>query len=226
MTLEQFADLMGGLGYRAEKSERPKVRAEVKAAVVADVAETVAEGEATAPSAEDEAAEPVVPAETEALVAVETGDVPEQPGDASPEPVAHVEMEQVYTFVWAPRPRGTEARGPRRDRGEGRGRASQSTEALPQAADQAERPRSDRPRHDRPNRKPEAAGGPKQGGPRPTDGAREGYKGKPKGQGKPPERGQDRPRDQQPKTFEARPPREQKIDPDNPFAILAGLKVK
>ena len=33
MTLEQFADLMGGLGYRAEKAERPKARAAVAAPV-------------------------------------------------------------------------------------------------------------------------------------------------------------------------------------------------
>jgi ATP-dependent RNA helicase SUPV3L1/SUV3 len=27
LTLEQFADLMGGLGYKAERGERPKVKA-------------------------------------------------------------------------------------------------------------------------------------------------------------------------------------------------------
>ncbi len=36
----------------------------------------------------------------------------------------------------------------------------------------------------------------------------------------------ERPRDNQPKTYEARPPREQKIDPDNPFAVLAALKTR
>jgi ATP-dependent RNA helicase SUPV3L1/SUV3 len=31
-------------------------------------------------------------------------------------------MESFYTFVWAPRPRGGENRGPRRERPEARGR--------------------------------------------------------------------------------------------------------
>ncbi len=232
MTLEQFADLMGGLGYRAEKSERPKVRAEAKAAVVADVAAMPAEGDVPAPAADLESVEAVMPAEAAQSPAEPTGDLPDPVAEASSEPAAPVEMEQVYTFVWAPRARGGETRGPRRDRGEGRGegrgRAPQQAEGQPQAAAEAERPRGDGSRSERPDRahrKPDAGGGPRQGA-RSADGPREGYKGKPKGQGKPSERNHERPRDQQPKTFEARPPREQKIDPDNPFAILAALKVK
>ena len=52
--------------------------------------------------------------------------------------------------------------------------------------------------------------------------------GKPGDRGDRPERPErsDRPRDTQPKVFEARPPREQKIDPDNPFAVLAALKTR
>lgn len=65
MTLEQFADLMSGLGYKAEKGERAKVKA-VEAAP-ADEAKAP-EGEAPeaveAPEA-SEAAEPVEAAETE-----------------------------------------------------------------------------------------------------------------------------------------------------------------
>ena len=47
MTLDQFADLMAGLGYRGDKSERPKVRPEAVAAVPAEVAvaEAPAEGD-------------------------------------------------------------------------------------------------------------------------------------------------------------------------------------
>jgi ATP-dependent RNA helicase SUPV3L1/SUV3 len=144
-------------------------------------------------------------------------------------------MESFYTFVWAPRPRGGENRGPRRERPESRGRsprAAAPAQAQGDAAAQA--PAGDRPaRPDRPprNDRPE-------GGERRKDGPRdrsEGFKGKPKPKaGKPGDRGDrpdrnerpDRPRDTQPKVFEARPPREQKIDPDNPFAVLAALKTR
>jgi ATP-dependent RNA helicase SUPV3L1/SUV3 len=91
--------------------------------------------------------------------------------------------------------------------------------------------RPDRPpRHDRPE-----GGEPRKDGPRERS---EGFKGKPRPKGgKPGDRGDrpdrpdrpersDRPRETQPKVFEARPPREQKIDPDNPFAVLAALKTR
>ena len=64
------------------------------------------------------------------------------------------------------------------------------------------------PKGDRPRREG-GSGGKRQGG-------------KPKGKGKP--KGQ---RDDRPKSFESRPPKEKKIDPDNPFAAaLAGFKAK
>jgi ATP-dependent RNA helicase SUPV3L1/SUV3 len=201
MTLDQFADLMAGLGYRGEKGERAKVRPEAQSA--APAADTPASGAGTAP----EAIEPVSATET-----------PEATLEAPLAEAAPVEMEAFYVFTWAPRPRGGEARGPRRDRTEGRNRPAQHAPA-------GDHPQPDRPpRADRPQR-PE--------GERRKEGqTREGYKGgKPKGKGgKPggdrPDRGNDRPRDIQPKTYEARPPREQKIDPDNPFAVLAALKTR
>ena len=86
MTLEQFANLMQGLGYRAEKAERVKV----KAMPVVDKAEAVApEADATA----DEA--PVAEAVSEVtpeITSVDEAD-PEQP----------VEMEVFYTFAWGAR---------------------------------------------------------------------------------------------------------------------------
>ncbi len=53
MTLEQFADLMEGLGYKGEKGEREKVRAE-------PVAQPVEEGQTANPITEDEAAIQIV----------------------------------------------------------------------------------------------------------------------------------------------------------------------
>ncbi len=143
-TLEQFADLMGGLGYKAEKGEREKVKA-ISTEAVAQPVEVKAEVETpTAPEVTPPVEEPTAEAE---LVAPDTGP----------------EMEVFYTFTWG-------------------GRATR----------QGQRP-----------------SGPRNDGGKP--------KGKPKGKGGP--------RNDKPKRFAAKPPKEKAIDPDNPFAAaLAGLK--
>jgi len=84
MTLEQFADLMQGLGYAAEKGERPKVK-------------PVAE--APAPTAAPEAATEAEPAPSEDATPAEA------PAEdtAAPTEVEVPEMEVFYTFKWAPR---------------------------------------------------------------------------------------------------------------------------
>ncbi|MHA1128102.1 MAG: disulfide oxidoreductase, partial [Alphaproteobacteria bacterium] len=74
LTLEQFANLMEGLGYKAERGERPKVKAVV------------------------EQAKPVEPT-TDAEAPVEATE-PVQ--DAKEEPV-EPEVEVFYTFKWAPK---------------------------------------------------------------------------------------------------------------------------
>ncbi|WP_241699821.1 helicase-related protein [Tabrizicola fusiformis] len=91
MTLEQFSDLMGGLGYKAEKAERVKVKP------VAEPVPVVIDPDA-----------PVnpIPEEESAFV--------------QPEPEAEAaapEMETYYTFTWAPKPRFQRPeRGPRPER--------------------------------------------------------------------------------------------------------------
>ncbi|RIA01168.1 helicase [Cereibacter sphaeroides] len=186
MTLEQFAGLMQGLGYRAEPGERPKVKAAPAAAEPAP-----AEGEAPAE----------VPAE-EALAAEAPSADAEAAPDAPAEEPAAVEVESFYTFTWAPR---RPDRGPRRhDRGQGEGRnrgprATPGDAPAEGAAAEARPPRGDRPE--------------RQG---------LGHGGKPKGKGgKPDRKGADR---NQPKSFESRPARSDRIDPDNPFAVLAALR--
>ena len=107
MTLEQFADLMQGLGYRAERGEREKVRAPAVEAAPEAAAEAVPEtspetgadggqaqeqATATEPQTEDGAAPETAAAEgetapvaAEAVVedtAVETADVTEAPVEA------------------------------------------------------------------------------------------------------------------------------------------------
>jgi len=119
MTLEQFSDLMEGLGYKAEKGERAKVKA------TPAPAEAVAEGDAqTSEPAEDPAKDDAVaetPVEDTAAEAV------------APE-VSEPEVEVFYTFTWGrkpqrqggggkpqgQRPQGNKPRGkgkPRRDGG-------------------------------------------------------------------------------------------------------------
>ena len=118
MTLEQFADLMQGLGYRAEKGEREKVKAvdtalaehATKDAPAPEAADTAAEeiaddGAAPVAAAPSDAAEvPAdIPAESEGEIAPGTApDVVE--ADATPE------VEVFYTFTWAPKPGATSAR--------------------------------------------------------------------------------------------------------------------
>ena len=176
MTLEQFADLMAGLGYKAEKGERVKVKAApatpaVAAAPAEDAAEAaLAETPAETPAeAEAPAAEGETPAEASA----------EAPAETSAEATAEApEMEVFYSFTWGGN-RGANARAPRAE---------------------GDKPRSKGKPQGKPRGKP-------QGGER--------GKGKPQGD----KRGA--------QSFQARPPREKAIDPDNPFAAaLMGLAKK
>nr|WP_255732344.1 DEAD/DEAH box helicase [Ruegeria sp. Ofav3-42] len=114
MTLEQFADLMQGLGYKAERGEREKVKAvSVEAEKpAAEAAEQPATEEAPAPeaSAEEVATTAEAPAEaTESAEAV--ADAP-----ASDEP----EVEVFYTFTWGRQRQAN--RGPRREQRQGQGK--------------------------------------------------------------------------------------------------------
>ena len=217
LTLEQFADLMGGLGYRAERGERPKVKpvaAPAPEPAATDAPETVDETvlDATVPTGLEgaEAPEPTpvdAPAETpaEEPAAGPTADAP------GPETAAPAEIEVFYTFTWAPRRQGGGPRGPRR--GEGGRQASDGG-----------KPEGGRQRSEGGGR-PRGEGGKPQGdGPR-GEGAR-GRGGKPqRGKGGKPER--DRQEDG-PKVYSAKPERKKdRIDPDNPFAqALAALRDK
>jgi ATP-dependent RNA helicase SUPV3L1/SUV3 len=219
MTLEQFSDLMGGLGYKGDKGERAKVKA---AAVLVPV-----EVDPNAPL------NPITEEES-AFVRVE------EPAAESDE-VAAPEMEVFYTFTWAPKPRfqrperaprpeGAAARGPRKEgdapQGERKPRGERSGDrGADRGADRGPRKEGDAPQADRPQ------GERRHGKPQ---GERSGDRaGKPQGdRGDRGDRGGDRKggkpnRDDRQKSFEARPPRVEKpVDPDNPFAALMALKGK
>ncbi|AVO39578.1 disulfide oxidoreductase [Pukyongiella litopenaei] len=117
MTLDQFADLMQGLGYKAERGERDKVKAPQPAADPAP--ETPAEAETpaeTVASPEMAADAPVVApgdpvAEPEAAPDEPAGAAADAPTEAT-EPT-EPEREVFYAFTWG-RAR-QQGRGPRRD---------------------------------------------------------------------------------------------------------------
>lgn len=135
MTLEQFADLMGGLGYNAEKAERAKVKA-VAVAAVEPVAEADVEpaaevdadpvAEAEAPAAEVESA-PLAKASTtpDEPVAVDPAAPSEVPADETTPEAVVAEMEVFYTFTWGRPPRANQGGNARRgaaERPKGKGK--------------------------------------------------------------------------------------------------------
>ena len=214
MTLDQFADLMAGLGYKGEKGERPKTKSHAPKELTAE--DIAAAAVAAAASAKIIVPEEEAPAEGEA-------EALEAPAESAVDAPA-VDMEAFITFTWAPKPR-QDRRPPRRAEGEAapartgdRPRGNHARGDKPRGdVPQGEKPQGDRPRGDKPQ-------GDRPQGDRPRGEKREGggYKGKgrdgAKG-GKPPQNA--------PQKYESRPARpEKKIDPDNPFAALAALKGK
>ena len=155
MTLEQFANLMEGLGYRATKGERPKARAQA-------APEAPEEAKPDGDRAEEATEE--APAEAEEAAPVEAEAEAATDAPAETEAPAEPELEVFYTFAWA-------GNRPRREGGGQQGRPKG-------------KPRQPKPKGKRP----------------PREGA---------------------------KSFQARPPKKDKIDPDNPFAAaLMGLAKK
>ncbi len=198
MTLDQFSDLMAGLGYKGEKGERAKVKV-----VEPPKAPQISEEAAAAIAA----GQPI-PEEISILAPP-----PEPVTEAEP---AAPEMEAFYTFTWAPKPRFQ--RPERAPRPERTPRPERKPQADGEATPQGDRPQSERAQVGRPpgerrDRKPQG---------KPGDGKPYKGKGELRGdhKGKPPQQ------DKKP-IYEARPPRPEKpIDPDNPFAVLMVLKTK
>jgi ATP-dependent RNA helicase SUPV3L1/SUV3 len=164
MTLEQFADLMQGLGYKAERGERPKVKvvAEVGKAEAADAPSPEAvEAEAGAETAEvavpeaDAAPEAAAPKEAAESVAEEA--VAEATAEATEETTVETtaeattetrapEVEVFFTFTWAPKRRRVEQ--PRSDKPRDAGRSKprdKQRQGKPRDKDTAPKTHSARP---------------------------------------------------------------------------------
>ncbi|MFV0383030.1 helicase-related protein [Paracoccus sp. (in: a-proteobacteria)] len=152
MTLEQFAGLMQGLGYAADKGEREKVKA------AEPVAEPAPEAPASdAPMTEEES---VLAAETRARWEAEQAEKRRAEAEATGETLppddeaAAPETEVFYTFRWAPKPRHN-----RRPQGEGQGRRGARKDGPPR-----ENRGEGGGKPGREGGKPRGKGGPKKGG--------------------------------------------------------------
>ncbi|SMX33591.1 helicase-related protein [Actibacterium lipolyticum] len=120
MTLEQFADLMQGLGYKAEKGERSKVKA------ASDAPATEPQPDAATPEAEG------------------AGDA-----EPAPEAAEEAEQEVFYTFTWAPKRQGGGKPRGDRPQGQGKGKPKGKGKRPPRDSGaktyQARPPRKEKP---------------------------------------------------------------------------------
>ncbi|MDG1212014.1 MAG: disulfide oxidoreductase, partial [Paracoccaceae bacterium] len=119
LTLEQFADLMGGLNYKAEKGERPKA-AKVVESPKEDAKAPEGETASEKPAGGDETPEAVVVEDAKAEAEEPKSEAPAEPKttteptvapDATEEPA---EVEVFYTFTYARRQQNQRRSGPPR----------------------------------------------------------------------------------------------------------------
>ena len=136
MTLEQFADLMTGLGYKAEKGARQKLKAahtpqkpDTPVEVPSEVPPGAPQEVPGAPPAETPADTPQEspvdpPSEAPAEVPQEIPSEADDDAPPTPETTAEVEQEVFYTFTWGGRAaRSARPQGDRRPRGKGKSKA-------------------------------------------------------------------------------------------------------
>ena len=211
-TLEQFADLMGGLGFAAERGERPKVQrtqanpeAEVNARESAGVETADATSDPIVSGASAESPESVAePTETPSEATATSG---EPPAEALPDTDA-TRTPDAKNEITADQP------------------AAENAEAVEKTAE----PETEVffTFRTKPRGRPHQAGGRgKQGGQRrPQDREGQGQAPRAKGggkfKGKKPKRDRD---DDRPRKISAGPKKQdRKVDPDNPFAVLQQLK--
>ena len=141
-TLEQFAGLMEGLGYSAEKGEREKVKPVTDAvAETADGAASQSDGDAAETPVMDAAPEvptadvaPVEETPSEETPPIETPDAPETQMAAAETGIDPVEMEVFYIFRWGRKPQGQRRPQGDKPRGKGKGKSRGGPKGKPQGA--------------------------------------------------------------------------------------------
>jgi len=150
LTLEQFANLMAGLGYAGERGERPKAKpapevSEPQPVAGATVATVAAVPEVETPPAEKAATEPS--AEPSAESGSEAGtEASDQLAAAAPAAVVD-DVEVFYTFKWVPKGRTQNPRANRADAN--RGKKPKGKRGKPQGQG-APRPAARAPQKDKP----------------------------------------------------------------------------
>ncbi|WP_370284542.1 helicase-related protein [Pseudooceanicola nanhaiensis] len=229
MTLDQFADLMQGLGYKAETGEREKVKAGP------DATETT--GEPDAGAAEEPGASEVEA--TPDAGTAETGGTPDGSGDTPAGETGASEAEATPDAAPADAtPPDAAPAEPVTEAPESRAPAEEVpvTEAAGEAAEaadaSAEAPETEVFYTFTWSRQRQGGGRPQNQRGKQAQGGKPSGKGRPQGKGGPKGQGRDRrkgpKREQGPKNFSSGPkPSRDRIDPDNPFAAaLMGLKDK
>lgn len=244
MTLEQFADLMGGLGYAAVKGERPKVKAPVEKLAEKPAEEkteetksgedaaTEAAGETVTDTAVADAAAQETPV-SEPSVSTEAVSADAKPEGAEAEADKIAEADATEAKPEEPSAAAEADKAAEVDVTEAKPEEQAAKAEVTKAAEadtteaKPEEPAAEIEvfytftwARKAPPRKTGAPRGQQKGKPNAKPG------GKPKGKRPPQAKGGNQ--NQGAKTYQARPPRKEKpIDPDNPFAAaLMGLRDK
>ncbi|SMY08689.1 helicase-related protein [Flavimaricola marinus] len=222
MTLEQFSHLMEGLGYKAEKGERPKVKAAPAAPAPTGndaptpPTEVPGDAPAEAPAIPPAEVPPGGPDETPIPTPQET------PVDAPPELVAEVALTDEPALAPETMDAAPETPEALREMPDAPAEPAELYSTAPEAAAEMEvfytftwGGRGQRREQNAGQRRGKPQGN--------ADNRGKGDRPKGKGKGKP--RGEKS--SNKPQSFEAKPRREKQIDPDNPFAAaLSGFKPK
>ncbi len=129
MTLEQFADLMQGLGYKAERGEREKAKPVPTEQPVAEAEEQPVIDET--PTANAEADDVGITAEAAAEASESTEAAAEAPATekSAESKLDEPEIEVFYTFTWGRQRQ--QNRGPRREQGQGKGKPRGKPQGKP-----------------------------------------------------------------------------------------------
>ncbi len=129
MTLEQFADLMQGLGYKAERGEREKAKPVPTEQPVAEAEEQPVVDET--PTANAEADDVGITAEAAAEASESTEAAAEAPATekSAESKLDEPEIEVFYTFTWGRQRQ--QNRGPRREQGQGKGKPRGKPQGKP-----------------------------------------------------------------------------------------------
>ncbi len=129
MTLEQFADLMQGLGYKAERGEREKAKPVPTEQPVAEAEEQPVVDET--PTANAEADDVGITTEAVAEASESTDAAAEAPATekSAESKLDEPEIEVFYTFTWGRQRQ--QNRGPRREQGQGKGKPRGKPQGKP-----------------------------------------------------------------------------------------------